>query len=122
MAQPLIKLQRETTGLKFFSVFTVLGWLLIAFSIIIAVVVLGPTGAAYWGDSAKATRDAAAIGSSLLSDLTVLSAWPKILAPLTFLGVASFMVGIALGFAAIPGILDRRIEVLKEAILLMGSK
>jgi hypothetical protein len=62
------------------------------------------------------------LGSSLLGDLATLSAWPKILAPLTFLGVSSFMVGIALEFAAIPGILDRRISVLKEALPLMASK
>ena len=122
MTQPLIKLQRETAGLKVFPLFTIMGWLLIGFSIIIAVIVLGPTGAAYWGDNAKATRDAATLGSSLLGDLAVLSAWPKILAPLTFLGVAFFMVGIALEFAAIPGILDRRMKVLKEALPLMGSK
>ena len=120
MAKPLPKLERETTGLKLFPVFAILGWLLIGFSIIITVVVLSPTGAAYWGDNAKAARDAAAAGSGLLGDLTVLSAWPKILPPLIFLGVASFMVGIALEFAAIPSILDRRAKVLKEALPLMG--
>jgi len=120
MAKPLPKLERESTGLKLFPVFSLLGWLLIGFSIIIAVVVLSPTGVAYWGDNAKAARDAAAAGSGLLGDLTVLSVWPKILPPLIFLGVASFMVGIALEFAAIPSILDRRAKVLKEALPLMG--
>jgi hypothetical protein len=32
------------------------------------------------------------------------------------------MVGIALGFASIPAILDRRLEVLKQALPLMSSR
>jgi hypothetical protein len=121
MAKPLPKLEKETTGLKVFPIFSVLGWALIGFAIIIGVAVLGPTGSAYFGSNAKVARDAAVIGDSLLGDLTLISSWPFILAPLTFLGVASFMVGIALGFAAIPGILDRRIEVLKKALPLMAA-
>jgi hypothetical protein len=122
MAKPLPKLERETTGLKVFPLFTILGWVLIGFAIVIGVAVLSPTGSAYFGSNAKVVRDAAVVGESLLTDLTVISSWPKILAPLTFLGVASFMVGIALEFAAIPAIIDRRTEVLKKALPLMASK
>jgi len=122
MAKSLPKLERETTGLKVFPLFTILGWALVGFSILISVAVLSPTGSAYFGSNAKVVRDAAVIGDSLLADLTVISSWPKVLAPLTFLGVASFMVGIALGFAAIPAILDRRIDVLKKALPLMAGK
>jgi hypothetical protein len=121
MTKPLPKLQKETAGLKAFPLFTVLGWALIGFAIVIGVAVLSPTGSAYFGSNAKAVRDAAVVGDAILTDLAVISSWPKILAPLTFLGVASFMVGIALEFAAIPGILDRRIEVLKQALPLMAS-
>ena len=120
MAQQLSKLDRETKGLKLSPLVTLMGWFLIGFSILVAVLVLAPTGAEYWGESAKATRDAAAAGSALLGQLATLAWWPKLLLPLEILGIASFMLGIALQFAAIPGILDRRIEVLKQALPLMG--
>ena len=66
--------------------------------------------------------DAAVVGDSLLGQLSTIQAIPKFLVPLAFLGVASFMTGIALEFASIPGILDRRIAVLKQAVPLMGGK
>lgn len=121
MAQQLPKLERETTGLKLFPLFTILGWVLIGFSILISILVLAPTAASYWGGSAKAVRDAAEIGSSVLGQLTTVAWWPKLLLPLTLLGVASFMLGIALEFGAIPGILDRRTEILVKAVPLMGK-
>ncbi len=111
MAVKLSKLERETRGLKLFPLFTFMGWVLIGFSILIGVLVLAPTAASYWGGNAKAIRDAAEVGTPLLTQLTTLAWWPKLLAPLTFLGVSSLMIGIALEFAAIPGILDRRIEI-----------
>ncbi len=122
MAPKLDKLNRETTGLKIFPLFTLLGWILIGFSILVGVIILAPTAASYWGGNAKAVRDAAEIGSPLLAQLTTLAWWPKLLPPLTFLGVASLMLGIALEFAAIPRILDRRIDALTRAVPLMGGK
>ena len=123
MATPkLSKLERETTGLKLFPLFTLLGWILIGFSVLVGVIVLAPTAANYWGANTKAARDAAEIGSTLLGSLTTLAWWPKLLLPLIFLGVSSFMVGMAMEFAAIPGILERRIEVLSRAVPLMGHK
>ncbi|RMG96636.1 MAG: hypothetical protein D6706_09940 [Chloroflexi bacterium] len=122
MAPKLDKLEKETTGLKLFPLFTILGWLLVGFSIVVNVGVLSPTAAVYWGNNAKAVRDAAEAGSPLLAQLTTLAWWPKLLLPLTFLGVSSFMVGIAMEFAAIPKILDRRIEILKKAVPLMGRR
>ena len=122
MAVKLDKLNRETAGLKWFSLFSLMGWVLIGISVLVSILVLAPTGAAYWGGSAKAVRDAAEVGSGLLSLLTTLAWWPRLLLPLTFLGVSSFMVGIALGFAAIPKILDRRTELLVKAVPLMGNK
>lgn len=122
MANPeLSKLDRETKGLKLFPLLTLMGWVLIGFSILISIFVLSPTGASYWGENAKAARDAAAVGSSLLGSLTTLAWWPKLLLPLTIFGIASFMVGIAMEFAAIPDILQRRIDVLKRAVPLMGK-
>jgi hypothetical protein len=122
MALKLSKLERETKGLKLFPLFTLLGWVLIGFSILVGVIVLGPTAASYWGGNAKAIRDVAEIGTPLLGQLTTLAWWPKFLVPLTFLGVASFMLGIAMEFAAIPGILDRRTEILTKAVPLMGKQ
>ncbi len=122
MAPKLDRLDRETTGLKLFPLFSLMGWVLIGFSILVGVIVLASTAASYWGGNAKAVRDAATVGSALLGQLTTLAWWPKLLEPLIFLGVASFMIGIAMEFAAIPGILDRRIEVLKQAVPLMGKK
>ena len=122
MSPKLSKLNRETTGLKLFPLFTILGWALIGFSVLVGIAILSPTAADYWGEASKATRDAAQVGSTLLGWLATLAWWPKLLAPLTFLGVASFMIGIAMGFASIPGILDRRTDILKQAVPLMGKK
>jgi hypothetical protein len=120
MATRLSKLDRETTGLKLFPLFSLMGWVLVGFSILVGVLLLGPTAASYWGGNAKAVRDAAEIGTPLLAQLTTLAWWPKLLVPLAFLGVASFMLGIALEFASIPPILDRRTEILTRAVPLMG--
>jgi hypothetical protein len=120
MTAQLSKLDRETTGLKVFPLFTLMGWVLIGFSILVGILVLGPTAASYWGGNAKAVRDAAEVGTPLLAQLSTLAWWPKLLVPLTFLGVASFMLGIALEFAAIPGIIERRTGVLTQAVPLMG--
>ena len=122
VAPKLSKLDRETTGLKLFPLFSLMGWILIGFSILVGVLLLAPTAASYWAGNAKAVRDAAEVGTPLLGALTTLAWWPKLLIPLIFLGVTSFMLGIALEFAAIPGILDRRIELLTQAVPLMGNK
>lgn len=122
MTVPLSKLEWETTGLKLFPLFTLLGWVFLGISIVVGIVVLSTTAGAYWGDNAKAVRDAAEAGSDLLVDLGTLQSIPKWLVPLAFLGVASFMTGIALEFAAIPGIIDRRTAGLKKAVPLMGGK
>jgi hypothetical protein len=122
MDTKLPSLERETTGLKLFPLFTLSGLALIGTSILIGLFVLAPTAGSYWGANAKAVRDGAEVGSALLASLTTLAWWPKVLAPLTFLGVSMMMVGIALEFAAIPGILDRRVKLLKQALPLMGSR
>jgi hypothetical protein len=120
MTAQLSKLDRETTGLKVFPLFTLMGWVLIGFSILVGVLLLGPTAASYWGGNAKVVRDSAEVGSVLLGQLATLAWWPKLLVPLTFLDVASFMLGIALEFAAIPGIIERRTGVLTQAVPLMA--
>jgi hypothetical protein len=121
MATQPPSLKRETKGLKLLPLFTIFGWILIGFSILISILVLAPIAASYWGGNAKAARDAAKAGSLLLSQLSILARWPKILPPLIFLGVASFMLGIAMEFAAIPGLLDRRTKLLVQAIPVMGK-
>jgi len=122
MTQSLAQLERETTGLKVFPLLTLLGWAAILVAVLAGIIVLSGTASSYWGGNAKAVRDAAEVGTSLLGQLAILQSWPKFLVPLAFLGVASFMTGIALEFASIPRILDRRIAVLKQTIPLMAGK
>ena len=121
MAPKLSPLDRETTGLKLFPLLTLMGWALVGISILIAVLVLAPTSGSYWGGNAKAVRDAAEVGSALLGQLTTLGWLPKLLEPLIILGVASFMVGIAMEFAAIPSIIERRTQLLTRSVPLMGK-
>ena len=102
----------NTWQLKVYPIFSLLGWVLIGLSLIIGVFVLTPTAINYWGGNAKAARDAAEVGSVLLGQLTTLTVTPRWLEPLTFLGVASFMLGIALEFSAIPNILKNRGQVM----------
>ena len=99
--------------MKVFPLFTLLGWTLIAVSLIIGSFVLASTAANYWGNNAKAVRDAAETGSLLIGQLQTLTVIPRWLEPLTFLGVASFMVGIALEFSSIPAALKKRAIVLR---------
>jgi hypothetical protein len=97
-----------TWQMRVYPLFSALGWVLIAVSLVIGVLVLAPTAVDYWGGNAKAVRDAADVGSSLLGQLETLAVTPRWLEPLTFLGVAAFMVGIALEFSTIPHILKNR--------------
>ena len=119
----LSKLERDTKGLKFFPLFTILGWGLIMFAgLVVLGIIVSPTGAAYWGGNGKAARDAAAGGSLLVGQLSTLALWKHIVPPLLILGIASFMVGIAMEFGSIPGLLDKRTAVVKQALPLMGNK
>lgn len=93
---------------KIFPVFTLLGWALIGLSFALGAFVLAPTAASYWGGSAKVTRDAAEIGSALLAQLVAITATPRWLEPLTFVGLGSFIFGIALAFSTIPRLLANR--------------
>ncbi len=98
--------------LTVYPIFTLLGWVLIGLSLIIGIFVLTPIAISYWGGNAKAARDAAEVGSTVLGQLNTLTATPRWLEPLTFLGVSSFMLGIALEFSAIPNILKNRGQVM----------
>ena len=98
--------------LTVYPIFSVLGWILIGLSLVIGLFVLAPTAIDYWGANAKAARDAAEAGSAVLGQLNTLASTPRWLEPLTFLGVASFMLGIALEFSAIPNILKNRGQVM----------
>ena len=98
--------------LRAYPFFTVAGWILVLTAFFIGLLVLSPNALAYLGNNAKVARDAAQPGSPLLSQLQLLEVIPHWLVPLAFLGVASFIVGIALEFSAIPTILRQRGELL----------
>ena len=97
-----------TWQMKVYPLFSALGWILVIVSFAVGLFVLAPTAVDYWGGNAKSVRDAAAVGSELLTDLGTLTVTPRWLKPLTFLGVASFMLGIALEFSTIPNVLKNR--------------
>jgi hypothetical protein len=117
----MTKLETPRPGwqLKVFPIFTLIGWGLILGSFLIGLLALAPTAAAYWGGHAKATRDAAEAGSALLGQLRLLQVTPRWLEPLTFLGVAAFMTGIALEFSTIPKILKNRGQVMSACFPLI---
>ncbi len=104
--------QKPSWQLKVYPFFTVIGWILITVSFLVGLVLIAPTAAAYWGENAKTARDAAEIGSLLLTQLGTLATVPRWLEPLTFVGVASFMVGIALAFSSIPNLLKNRGQIM----------
>ena len=105
--------------MKVFPFFTILGWVFISAAFIVGLFVLTPNTISYLGGNAKAVRDAAEFGTPLLAQLKTITATPRWLEPLAFLGVASFMVGIALEFSSIPAILQNRGEVMKVCFPLL---
>jgi hypothetical protein len=110
--------------LRVFPVLTVLGWILIMLALIIGLVVLTPTAVNYFGANSKEVRDAAEAGSQLLSQISILVSIPLWLEPLTFLGVAFFICGIALEFSVIPSLVNIRGDAMAKAfplIVKLGS-
>lgn len=107
---------------KVYKLLTLIGWVLILIAFIVGAFNLAPLASDYFGSNDKAARDSAAAGSDLLGDLETLQVIPRWLLPLTFLGVASFMVGIALEFSMIPDLLDNRAEVMKACFPLIVKK
>jgi hypothetical protein len=107
--------------MRLYPLFTVLGWILILISIAIGLFVLTPTAIGYWGGVVKAARDSAAAGSEILGQLETLAVTPRWLEPLTFVGVASFMVGIALEFSTIPHVLRNRSYVMSACFPLIAK-
>ena len=110
--------------LKLFPILTILGWILITLALIIGLVVLTPTAVNYFGANSKEVRDAAEAGSQLLSQISLLASIPLWLEPLTFLGVALFICGIALEFSVIPSLVKMRGDAMAKAfplIVKLGS-
>jgi len=110
--------------LKLFPILTILGWILIMLALIIGLVVLTPTAASYFGADSKEVRGAAEAGSQLLSQISILASIPLWLEPLTFLGVAFFICGIALEFSVIPSLVKMRGDAMVKAfppIVKLGS-
>ena len=80
------------------------------------------TATDYFGSNSKADRDSAEVDSILQTQLETLSSTPRWLEPLTFLGVASFMVGIALEFSMIPDLLKNRGDVMNACFPIIVKK
>jgi hypothetical protein len=116
-----MKLMNENTPyqLKLFPVLSILGWILISLALIIGLVILTPTAVNYFGNNAKEIRDTAEAGSVLLSQLGILASIPLWLEPLTFLGVAFFICGIALEFSVIPPLVKKRGDVMSQVFPLI---
>jgi len=77
---------------RIYPVLMAVGFLIVLAALIIGVVLA--TTAADVFDSSKAVRDAAAPGSSLLSDQSDLAAIPLWVQPFTFLGISILVAGI----------------------------
>ena len=116
-----ITVAKNPWQLKVYPIFTVIGWVLIGASFLIGLIVLSSTANSYWGGNAKSVRDAAEAGSVLLNQLQVLTVIPRWLEPLTFLGVAAFMTGIALEFSSIPALLKNRGDVMQVCFPLVAK-
>ncbi|MGB3699659.1 MAG: hypothetical protein WA997_00175 [Anaerolineales bacterium] len=101
--------------LKVFPILSILGWVLILLALIIGIVILTPTAVNYFGANSKGVRDAAEAGSQLLGQISLLASIPLWLEPLTFLGVAFFICGIALEFSVIPALVKMRGDTMAQA-------
>ena len=108
--------------LKVYPLMSLLGWLLVMLAVIVGLFVLSPTAADYFGGNAKAVRDSAEVGSALQAQLATLKATPRWLEPALFVGVASFMVGIAMAFSTIPNLLNNRGEIMSLCFPLLVKK
>ena len=96
--------------------FLLIGWMLVMAVFLIGLFVMAPTAAEYFGANAKVARDTAEVGSTILGQLTTLQTLGRWLEPLVFVGVASFMVGIALAFSSIPALLKNRGAVMSACL------
>ena len=64
----------------------------------------------------KAVRDSAGAGSEVLSDQSTLEAYPGWLSPMPFVGIAFFVIGIAVLFGSIMAKLKLRASVLSTVL------
>ncbi len=114
--------EQKIWQLRFYPWMTVLGWMLVMLAFLIGLFVLSPVAADYFGGNAKSVRDAAEVGSALQGQLVVLKATPRWLEPALFVGVASFMLGIAMAFSTIPGLLKNRGEIMSLCFPILVKK
>lgn len=117
-----VKTPAASRQMKLVPLFTLLGWILIMVVFLIGVLVMAPTAADYFGRHAKEARDTAVAGSALLGQLTTLTTLGRWLEPLAFLGVASFMVGIASAFSSIPALLKNRGQVMSACFPYIANR
>ena len=98
--------QRSDFRSKAGPLLAMMGMAIVVTTLVIRIVI-AVTAADYYAFD-QATRNAAGSGSSILSDLTVISTWPLWTLPFGILGIATLMVGIALIFGTIPGRIQQR--------------
>lgn len=129
--------------LNLFWIFSLAGAMLIMLAFLIGLFVLTPTAQDYWGNHSKLARDCAGVSlgidtgfdatnnlvarcetegldvdglqSALGSQIITLTSTTRWLEPLIFVGIAAFMVGIALEFSSIPKLLKNRADVMSAA-------
>jgi hypothetical protein len=113
---------QKSWQLRFYPLMTLIGWMLVMLAVLLGLFLLAPTAADYFGSNSKAVRDAAEIGSGLQGQLATLTSTPLWLEPALFVGVASFMVGIAMAFSTIPELLKNRGEVMSLCFPILVNK
>jgi hypothetical protein len=114
--------EKKNWQLRLYPWMAVIGWMLVMLAFLIGLFALSPAAADYFGRNAKAVRDAAEAGTSLQGQLVALRAIPRWLEPALFVGVASFMLGIALAFSSIPGLLKNRGEIMSLCFPILVEK
>lgn len=113
--------QRQHAGVKFVVVLLLAGVMIEMVALIVGIA-LGVSAGDYFSET-KATRDAAASGSGLLSQIGTISAVKAWLLPLQFLGVATLFAAIAVALAVIIKNIQLRAEAFAAAlpVLLSGG-
>ncbi len=118
----IVNNSKKSWQLRFYPLMTLIGWMLVMLAVVLGLFLLAPTAADYFGGNAKAVRDAAVVGSSLQAQLEILKSTPRWLEPALFVGVASFMVGIAMAFSTIPNLLKNRGEIMSLCFPILVKK
>lgn len=110
--------------LQVFPYFTAAGWVLILTGFLVSLLLVAPAAGTFFSQAGPSELQAPVAGP-LAGPQSLLNTIPLWLTPLIFLGVASFIVGIAVEFSVIPAMLRRRGEILgtcfPEIVRMSGS-